>query len=85
MDNRNSKEYLNKMGHKNSNPVKAIRKLCVEECMCGSYKNVENCPSINCPLFPFRLGKNLLRKEMSEKRRLELSKNAIKNFGGKND
>ena len=36
-------------------PLKAIRKHCLE-CASG-YKNVETCTSINCTLYPFRMGK----------------------------
>ena len=77
---RDTKKNLNKLGHTDSNPIKAIRKLCLNECMCGSSKEVRLCPSVNCPLFPFRLGNNPLRKQVSEERRAELSEMAKKNF-----
>lgn len=77
---RHTKEYLNKMGHTDSNPIKAIRNHCLNECMCGSSKEVKLCPSVNCALFPFRLGNNPLRKQVSEERRKELSEMAKRNF-----
>lgn len=38
-------------------PVKAIRAKCLD-CYCGQYKEVELCPCSDCPLYPFRFGKN---------------------------
>ena len=37
-------------------PVKAIRKHCLE--CAGSSKEVTLCPIQECPLYPFRFGKN---------------------------
>lgn len=42
-------------------PLKAIRKECLF-CMCGSYKEVKLCPSVNCFLYPYRFGHNPNRK-----------------------
>jgi hypothetical protein len=47
-----------------SNPLDAIRKFCIE---CSGGHTVKSCPSDGttdpmCQLFPFRLGKNPLRK-----------------------
>jgi hypothetical protein len=42
-------------------PVKSIRKKCIE-CAAGSLKEVRECVIPNCPLYPFRLGKNPNRK-----------------------
>lgn len=47
-------------------PVKAIRKHCLD-CMCGSVGEVKNCIIVDCPLFPFRLGKNPNRKGVGNK------------------
>ena len=38
-------------------PVKAIRAKCLD-CMGGHTKEVRMCDSVDCPLYPFRLGKN---------------------------
>ena len=53
-----------------TNPVKAIREKCLD-CCCGSYLEVEKCNIENCPLFPFRFGKNPFRqkREMTEEQR----------------
>ena len=39
-----------------TSPVKAIRKHCLE--CAGSSKEVTLCPIQECPLYPFRYGKN---------------------------
>ena len=69
---------------KNTNPVKAIRAYCLE-CTCGSTAEVKLCPIDDCPLFPFRFGKNPYRKqrEMTEEERRALAdrlKEAKKNL-----
>jgi hypothetical protein len=38
-------------------PLKAIRQKCLD-CMCNQRKEVELCPDEECPLYPYRLGKN---------------------------
>lgn len=38
-------------------PIKAIRAWCLE-CVCGVASEVKLCPSEDCPLYPYRLGKN---------------------------
>ena len=42
-------------------PVKAIRAKCID-CYGGSRYEVENCVTPDCPLYPYRLGKNPNRK-----------------------
>ena len=37
-------------------PIKAIRKNCLD-CCCGQVKEVRLCPIINCPLYPYRMGR----------------------------
>ena len=38
-------------------PIKAIRAKCLD-CSCESYKEVKECSIPECPLYPYRLGKN---------------------------
>lgn len=38
-------------------PVKAIRAKCLD-CSFHQAKEVKLCPCTNCPLYPFRMGKN---------------------------
>jgi hypothetical protein len=51
---------------KHLSPVKAIKKFCYE-CV-GSAKEKSLCISIDCPLYPFRLGDNPNRKGIGGKR-----------------
>lgn len=37
--------------------IKAMRKFCLE-CMGGSREAVQECPTIGCIIYPYRLGKN---------------------------
>lgn len=57
-----------------TSPVKAIRAYCLE-CSNGATSEVKNCPICDCPLFPFRFGKNPYRKqrEMTEEERRVLA------------
>jgi len=51
---------------KNLSPLKSIRKHCLE-CTCGSMNEVKKCIITDCPLFPFRFGKNPNRKGIGNK------------------
>ena len=67
-----------------TNPVKAIRAYCLE-CSCGATSEVKYCPIDNCPLYPFRFGKNPYRqrREMTEEEKQVLAdrlKEARKNI-----
>ena len=37
-------------------PVKSIRKKCIN-CSCWQYSEVRECTDIECPLYPYRMGK----------------------------
>jgi hypothetical protein len=37
-------------------PIKTIRKKCLD-CTCGQVKEIRLCPIINCPLYPYRMGR----------------------------
>ena len=54
------------MSEKKLSPIKAIRQHCLE-CSCGSKGEVLNCIIPDCPLYPFRLGKNPNRKGIGNK------------------
>lgn len=47
-----------------TNPLKAIRKKCLDCCLDQS-NEVKLCPAEDCPLWPFRMGKNPFRKKRS--------------------
>ena len=42
-------------------PLKAIRAKCLD-CSCDSYKEVTLCGISDCPLYPYRFGRNPSRK-----------------------
>lgn len=50
-----------------TNPVKVIREKCLD-CCCGSVSEVRLCPAANCPLHPWRMGKNPYRKTTEAQR-----------------
>ena len=37
-------------------PIKSIRKKCLD-CSNYQYNEIKHCPIINCPLYPYRMGK----------------------------
>ena len=55
------------MGKKMLTPIKAIRCWCVNHCMIGHPKEVRLCDREECPLYPYRMGKNPNRKGMGGK------------------
>lgn len=48
-----------------TSPLKAIRAYCLD-CCGGQANEVKLCPAEDCPLYPFRFGKNPYRKPPSE-------------------
>lgn len=47
-------------------PIKSIREHCIE-CSSGSKSEVFKCSLVDCPLYPYRLGKNPNRKGIGGK------------------
>jgi len=47
-------------------PLQAIRAKCLD-CTCWQPKEVRLCPCEDCPLYPYRLGKNPARKGIGGK------------------
>lgn len=58
---------------KPTSPAKAIRAYCLS-CCCESSLEVKLCPAEECPLHPFRMGKNPFRKthELTEEHKQKL-------------
>lgn len=56
-----------------TNPVKAIRAKCLG-CCCGSSNEVKMCACTDCPLYPFRFGKNPYRakREYTDDQKAEM-------------
>ena len=75
----NTKEEFEQEVKENTNVLRAIRLKCYD---CSSYQSneVKDCLVTNCPLYPFRLGKNPFRKkELTEEKRKELRERFINN------
>lgn len=47
----------------NTSPIKAIREKCFD-CVNSNRNEVKLCPSEDCPLYPFRFGKNPYSKRV---------------------
>ena len=60
-------------------PLKAIKQFCYE-CSGESKAEVKRCSSVDCPLKPFRFGRNPFRKgrEMTEAEKAEAAKRLAK-------
>lgn len=54
---RTQKEYIRKICPKRRSPTRAIREKCLD-CMGNQPKEVAACPSTNCSLWAFRMGRN---------------------------
>lgn len=68
----NTTEEFNQEVRENTNVLRAIRLKCYD---CSSYQlsEVKNCNITNCPLYPFRLGKNPFRKrELTDEQRQKI-------------
>ena len=73
-------------GERVTNPVKAIRKKCLD-CCCGQKLEVDLCPCTDCYLWPFRRGKNPYRKkkEMTEEQKQAMRERMSKHWGKKDE
>lgn len=56
------------------NPLRAVRAHCLK-CCGGSPRMVAECPSADCALFPFRMGRNPFRAPVSEAQKKRASEN----------
>ena len=52
-------------------PVKAIRNYCVYQCYAGSTRDVRECNATDCPLYPYRMGKNPSRSGIGGNPKIE--------------
>lgn len=46
-------------------PLKAIRAKCMD-CSCYQMSEVKNCIITDCPLWPYRMGRMLTKKELEQ-------------------
>ncbi len=56
-----------------TNPIKAIRAKCLD-CVCWETQEVKLCEAKDCPLHPFRMGKNPFRtkREYTDEQKEEM-------------
>jgi hypothetical protein len=63
-------EDLIRLGHARVSPLRALRLKCLD-CLNGSAKEVRLCTAVDCPSWPFRMGKNPWRKPLTGEERAE--------------
>jgi hypothetical protein len=80
-DNKSKISSTEEKEMKKLTPVRSIRQKCLD---CCAYQPLEVrlCPSINCPLFPYRMGKRPLQAESQEKSEIPSLKSAQNQFNG---
>jgi hypothetical protein len=61
-------DELAALGHQRMGPLKALRLRCID-CSGGSANEVRLCTAMQCPAWPFRMGKNPWRAPPSDKLR----------------
>ncbi|ADZ72183.1 hypothetical protein [Polymorphum gilvum] len=63
-----STDDLERLGHARISPLRALRLKCLD-CCNGSAREVRLCTAVDCPSWPFRMGKNPWAGPVSEARR----------------
>jgi len=66
-----------------TSPIKAIRAKCLD-CCCDQFVEVKLCVSTNCPLHPFRFGKNPFTKRTVSEATLQALKEGREKMKGTN-
>jgi len=69
-----SQDDLRQMGHKPMSALKAMRLRCLD-CCTFSANEVRLCVAVDCPSWPFRLGKHPWRQPMSAEAKAKLAAN----------
>jgi len=75
-----SHDELRQMGHKPMSALKAMRLKCLD-CCNFSPNEVRLCVAVDCPNWPFRLGKSPWRSPMSAEAKAKLAANFGPNIG----
>jgi hypothetical protein len=71
-------DELRQMGHKPISALKVLRLKCLD-CCCGSANEVRLCTAVDCPSWPFRLGKSPWRSPLSAEARAERAEQMRRN------
>src|SRR5262249_10730046 len=66
---------LTSAGFEQMTPMEVIRAKCLD-CCAGSGQEVRYCVAVNCPSWPYRMGSNPFRPQISGERKAALRANA---------
>jgi hypothetical protein len=61
---------LEQLGHARLSPVRALRLRCLD-CCNGSAQEVRLCTAVDCPSWPFRMGRNPWRTPLDDQERAQ--------------
>lgn len=65
-----STDELERLGHTRVSPLRALRLKCLD-CCNSSAQEVRLCTAVDCPSWPFRMGRNPWRKLLTDEERAE--------------
>lgn len=71
-------EDLEQLGHARVSPLRALRLKCLD-CCNGSAQEVRLCTAVDCPSWPFRMGKNPWRAPLSAEARARTAEQMRRN------
>ena len=73
-----SADELIQLGHTRVSPLRALRLKCLD-CCNASAQEVRLCTAVDCPSWPFRMGKNPWRPPLSAETRTQRAATMIRN------
>ena len=73
-----SADEMEQLGHTRVSPLKALRLNCLD-CCNGSAQEVRLCTAVDCPSWPFRMGKNPWRRKLDQEERAALRARLTRN------
>jgi hypothetical protein len=66
-----SADELQQLGHARVSPLRALRLKCLD-CCNGSAQEVRLCTAVDCPSWPFRMGRSPWRRKLDQEERAAL-------------
>ena len=73
-----SADELTQLGHSRVSPLRALRLKCLD-CCNESSQEVRLCTAVDCPSWPFRMGKNPWRRKLDPQERAVLQARLVPN------
>ena len=73
-----SADELTQLGHSRVSPLRALRLKCLD-CCNESSQEVRLCTAVDCPSWPFRMGKNPWRRKLDPQERAALQARLVPN------